>query len=548
MRGMLEPLHQALHNTRLARYAWFVVLLGVTCISIVRHLIVWPIATFDLPAAVISAARVANGDRPFIDMNVLYGPVGHYIVASVIRAFPSLPPMTSSERLFFLVSVINLLLITWGTMWLTQKRPYLRWAAVACLVIWGPMFVRFSYFSGIPFVIWICACMLAWMGLSDEDAGRPRDMAIAGLGLIGVLMLAIKINFGLYLLTIGFGVIVIRVLAKRRAAARALIFYCASSIAGLVFYAGIMWSTGMLGPYLADMRQFVQHASSRQLPLSTLTGTNLLQFVDVSAVLVLLLVVAWQYRHSRIASVIQYYVLLSACSFHYLTHRFDGHHFHMFLVVALYACLVVLAHHQESRFTTAMLTGAVLALMMMAVPESWGAVVSRIGLFFPAFNPQHNNDANTTDVRASSAYPSVRRGGVQIFPEEAVMLDYVEAQMGAADRVLWATVPGSCQSSYDACVNNMLYMAEGRLPSGRFWLFDTPVTPFPEIQEQMIADLTAKPVRVVGMQKNWVANPLGHNIPESDLLYKYVQAHYNLMKSVDVPGRSATYQIFVRAN
>jgi hypothetical protein len=55
------------------------------------------IGTLDYPIQILSAQRVLQGERPYRDFQVLYGPLGAYVAAAFEWPLRRLPPVTSFQ-------------------------------------------------------------------------------------------------------------------------------------------------------------------------------------------------------------------------------------------------------------------------------------------------------------------------------------------------------------------------------------------------------------------------------------------------------------------
>ena len=175
-----------------------------------------------------------------------------------------------------------------------------------------------------------------------------------------------------------------------------------------------------------------------------------------------------------------------------------------------------------------------------AVPESWGLllkrIVDRVGFRAHA----------SLDATPEPAWNFVTRNGVAIVGEENDMIAFLNARMSAADKVFWVAAPDICQSASDDCLNLALYLAQGKLPVGHEWIFDTPVTYSADSQRAMIRALDQERVQFVGVARSMRPKPPPAGPPPETLLQDYIPRRYALLRSFDCPPRAVIYDVYER--
>jgi hypothetical protein len=501
-----------------------------------------PRETFDLPIAVISGDRVAGGERPYVDFVALYGPVSHYATAIAIRVLRMIPPTTAALVWYALLSAINLLFLSIWMFQVSEGRPIILGCGAAALLVSGPMLVRFSYFNGLPMTLVLGTCVLAKAALDHSSLNAPRRATAAiGIAVLGALLLATKLNFGLYVCASAAGAFFVAAIGGSPFGKRLLAIYgvaLATSVsAGLL----ALNAARMLVPLANETAAFASRAFARHLPVTTLSASSIVVFLAYLAGVMALCASAIAAAAKRNFSIC-YFAFLTLCFTHYLWHRVDADHVQapvLLLTCALAAGAVSMFRSARPRFANGLLCAMVL-VAVSAVPQSWGLLARRIVDRLPI--RVHNSPTGAV----GPAWNWVARNGVAITAEEDKMLSYLNGRMAAQDKVFWASAPDNCQSPLDDCVNLSLYLAQGKLPVGYQWIFDTPISASGEAQRTMMRTLDTARVRFVGFAKSLRPNPLLGNAPAETALYDYVRSKYAPMDIFECPPRGIVYEIYER--
>ncbi|HEX4227205.1 MAG TPA: hypothetical protein VHZ07_00950 [Bryobacteraceae bacterium] len=521
---------------RIALITWCVVLTGCIGFSAFRNLVFVSSDGFDEPILVITAARVARGEMPFRDFDAYYGPLGHYLDAAAILIQSGIPPTTACQRLFFLLSLAILGLLGWWIPRLIAKRGWLLlWAAVF-LGLFGPMIGRFSFNSGIELLLILATLLLVPL---ESDVPILEGSAIA-FAALDVVLFAIKINFGVYAIAAtAFLLLLDAFIFRRRRAVRTLAIYCSALFAFGGIATVAMWISGMLLPYTSIIWDAIRLNYARHVALAFLAPATLVQCVGLLFLFLLLCALAAFDPILRRNRTLVYALALSAGFTQYAVFRFDRYHIFFLLFGLFTALLVTLRLYGMSlprRRRLPWIAGVGLAILCLAaLPDT---LVHRIARFDSQLVPA----AATAVPSQPRAWPV--RDGVAISRGELHVISSLRSAMNPGDEVFWASKPGSCQSVTDACVNHALYLAMGRLPTTRYWMFDVVTSQYPGFQEQMVRDIEERKIRFIGLQENLLRQPLGTNPPESQVLYDFVRSHYGLIGTFNAPGRLERFEIY----
>jgi hypothetical protein len=365
--------------------------------------------------------------------------------------------------------------------------------------------------------------------------------AAIGIAILGALLLGTKLNFGLYVCAAAAGAFFVSAIVGSPFGKRILAVYgvalTASVIAGLL----ALNAARMLVPLANETAEFASSAFARHLPVATLSASSIVVFLAYLAGVMALGATAIAAAAKRNFSIC-YFALLTLCFAHYLWHRVDADHVQLpvlLLTCALAAAAVSMFRSARPRFANGLLCAMVL-VAVSAVPEAWGLLARRIVDRLPRH--VHNSPTGALEP----AWNWVTRNGVAITAEEDNMLSYLNGRMAAQDKVFWASAPDNCQSPLDDCVNLSLYLAQGKLPVGYQWIFDTPISASAEAQRAMMRTLETGRVRFVGFAKSLRPNPLLGNAPAETALYTYVRSKYAPVETFECPPRGVVYEIYER--
>jgi hypothetical protein len=501
----------------------------------------------DYPIQVISAQRILHGEIPYVDFQVLYGPIGHYFAALVEWPLRSLPPATAANCFYYLSTLLFLVLVIHLASRIPPAEPAVFLAALFVIFISVPTLAILSYYSLPSLLPLFLAMVCATPAIQNAPASYSRALYYqAATGTLLAIEVFTRINFGVYL---GIAIAITGLLAflfglrqTAIAALRCLAFaLVASSILLLVFTAA-----GMLRPAIADMMRYIPRAAaSRNAPWRSYANRHLLRVTSLAVALFLLWVPRKIIRRQIDGTLLPYLVLCAFVS--YSLFRFDPVHLYPLIALLLIiGCTPDLppartfdpnASGRRSRVdeisSRIMQPVQLLAVSLFALVPFGGDM--GLHTIHPAL-----------DYWRHPAKRPIAVNGIPISSPELDLLARLNALRTRGEAIYWAGIPGSCQTTTDMCVNLALYLADRSLPATKIWFFDTASTPYEDVQRQIIQDLEKEKTPWIGMQGLIETNSDVPPHPEVNLLQNYVLDHYAVAFTDNMPELNRRYVIYSR--
>lgn len=542
--------------------------------------------TLDLPLQIIAGTRVAGGDLPFRDVFVYYGPLGHYVFGWALALIP-FEAAQAAQLFSFLLSLVVFGLV-WRLYTATAHAP--RWPLPLLVVAIGASAARYSFIQSIALAQVLAACLLARVALTAAAAPRARVVAAAALGVLSVATVLTRLHFGGYLVAATGVSLLYALVTGDGTARRAALAYGAGAGAAAVLATVVLTGSGVGPAYVTGMAQQLSRTGGRQLPLSGASPVILPMAIGVGVLVAVLTAVALARRGNALTV---FLAVLASGFLTYALYRLDEPHLYPLLILGSAIALETLATMPPPRVAPALTWGA-LALAALALFAGLSGDAGRLASLVPAIGAlaivayrasaaigrgaraasvaAHatvalvavlglNAQAPTLQLLSASVRegvgqpsatatgPALQRGGFLFNRLEAQVLDYLGPRIGG-DGILFATVPGTCESASDRCANHALYLALGKLPEGKYWIVDTPVSPYPSVQDEMVATLRDRRTRFVVLQDDlWPGEAsderqrLAPVQPEAPILYDYVRENYRVVYAAGgAEGRLLVYE------
>jgi hypothetical protein len=471
------------------------------------------IGTLDYPIQILSAQRVLQGERPYRDFQVLYGPLGAYVAAAFEWPLRRLPPVTSFQWYVYAALGLFYCVVCVRFSRVRVARPLFLIGSVVLLMGSVNAIAPLAYYS-LPMTLPAIAAIVLLPLTVAGPRSRPGVALLwqVASGILIALEFLIRINFGVYLaIAVAIIGVAASIFGKRAVAVAALRCLILAGVAGCVLL-GILAAAGIAGPALADMRDYLPRAAAgRALPWKMNPNHRLFE-VTIPTVACLLIGSVSRLRRGLIGFWLVPYLLLCAF-FSYAVFRFDALHLVPLLMISLLLLFAQIAP---------VLPHPGLRALLIARPST------------PPPQPAAPIDAYTV------------RHGAGILTQEASMLDRLDRMRKPGEEIFWASAPGSCQSTFDMCVNLALYVADGVLPRQKVWFFDTASTPFGDVQRTIIRGLEAAKTPWVGMQDVYVQDSRGIAHREAPLLEDFIRSHYDLVFTSEIPQVNRRYSIYSR--
>jgi hypothetical protein len=476
--------------------------------------------TLDYPLRIIATQRILHGERPYVDFQVLYGPLSYYISALLQYPLRHLPPVYSANAENFLCCAIYFAILFGCALRHSVNR--LVFSVVLPVAVYAACFIgEYSYYSLLSLLpLGIAAC-IAPRAFGAGSGSVPRQVLIGILIALGVFM---RINFGLYLgasvLVTGLAGLILRRTAVITAAARSLMVAVLAAAA----LAAIFNAVHILRPSIADTLAYIGLApASRHIPLSAVLPNAALRplLISFGAMLVaMLLSVPARLRRSGLEGELVGDLLLCAFA-SYAAFRFDEVHIYPALLLTLLLLVVrtdSLGAAGSSGISVAWRSTvfAMQAVLFLVCIACWQqragprVLKERYDLWRVPWDDQHGI-----------------RNGVSLSPAALQLIQQLDAKRRPGEEVFIGNRQGSCQSTYDMCADIGLYLAIGTLPRQHVWWFDTTSTAFDEVQQEIIAELERRrtPWVIVESAETVGKAPIAHQ--EAPRFTQYVQTHYS---------------------
>lgn len=530
-------------SPRLTLVAWWLTFAFMVIFSVVRHLI--PNTERELVLLIITALRlVGNLEIPYRDVYVLYGPIGHYLLGAFIK-FLSLSPLAAAKLFFLINSILSLWLL--GQLLRRQHVSAAnRWSAVLAQVSMGALIVWFSYLYGVTFNLILLSCLIAHQAFSDAATERERIIAVIMLSVIAVISLFNRVNFGTYLLISGAVPLGLSIVYGEVGATKRILVYALTASAAILVGLALMAAFGFLRDYVVDTAQYIYRFRDRGIvPLAAIGGKR--QYILYVCILVVMsqVILGARFLWNRINLYSLYLITLSLFLFSYSLLRFDDNHYYPFLAVSFITSATILTslvwrNHTQYRLE------AFLGSLSLTVVVFLG--LAHLGSFIrPALayvtSPPALDEAGKFRWKWNG---KIVQNGFVLDDVEAQVLDYLAARVGSQEDVFYGAIPGSCECTTDNCVGVKYYLIQDKLPGGKYWFFDTPISPYPEVQTEMVWILQENKVRFVVLHAEPTRRPcVIPDLPgEATVFYEFVLAHYRLVRTFeDTTRRFYIYQL-----
>ena len=501
------------------------------------------IGTLDYPIQILSADRILHGELPFRNFQVLYGPLGHYAAAAFLWPFRKLQPITAFEWYVYVAVLAFYAVVCLRLSRLRLARPVFFFGSILLLAATVDTIAPLAYYS-LPMTLPLVAVVVCLPRTVPGTGSSPHAWQVLCGVLIGAEFL-VRINFGVYLavavLLTGMAAFLFRNRPVAVAAFRCLIV----ALLAFCVLMAVFAAAGIAAPAMADMRVYVPRAAAgRALPWKLNANHTLVLLTGIAAASLLATALP-RLRKGLIGFWLVPYLLVCAF-FSYALFRFDPVHLIPLLMMALLLLFELPADAMPAEAVT------------FPRPVRWfGLVEVQVLLVLLLFlridlqlKPFYVHLPGSRRVWPHSPLVQtdmvVVRHGTEILASEASMLDRLDAMRKPEQEIFWASAPGSCQSTFDACTNLALYLADGILPRQKIWYFDTASTPFEDVQRSIVHGLDAAKTPWVGVQDVYVHQQLGIAHPESSLLQNFIQSHYVRVFTSDIPGANRKYSIYAR--
>ena len=538
---------RALFSFKLIRHlqaAWLeILLLGVLAVGAFLIATTPPSNPYDHPFYIITAGRILEGEKPYVDFGVVYGPLGYYINAIGLWPLQFLPIIKAFGVLNFLLFLVYLLLLVSAKRSLRDHPPFPALLVTGYLVGLFPILVHYAYYSLMPSLMLILAIQLSKTFLSP---GCPSIWKYAGgLAALTVVATLTRINFGFYIFA-GLASVVFLQLCwgYGRIWARVMAFFIMSLIFGGLALLLLYWA-GILIPYLQDMMLFLPRYRARFLPLTYSTSPG--QLMVLLQVFLILVAIGFDLVRRHILKAGMVGIVISLGLFQYCYQRLDINHVYVLFLVLPFVYIAIWEDYQSAQVTPladGSVSGKLRPDLLRLLP--WALIYLLLALPVIYSNSSMRIVQETASWWLNRGDSSAERE-IGLLPGEKQMLDDLAREKGGRD-IFWGSVPGSCESSTQTGANLSLYLAQGRLPSTRIWFFDPCSTAHDDVQQSLVQELEVKHLPLIAMQ-GLIDPTLGYlpgNPPESRILFDYVQRNYTLQKRYSLPEANRYYDIYVQ--
>ena len=502
----------------------------------------------DYPFNVITTGRVLEGQKPYVDFALVYGPLTPYLNAVGMLPFLFLP-LVPAYNLFYAACIMAYLaFLLWMLLRLLPGHVIPFAALTIYTALFLPIFAHYAYYSFLPVAMLIAAMYLSRRVFAVHLTIRQKAPALALMSLLAVAAFFTRINTGAYIF-LGLGVVGLCTLISQRGRNwREPATLAAGTMLSAAVTMGILSCLGILGPYVQDMILFLPRYKARQLPLPY--NSIELILVTLLVVLLLLLLIDLARRHRFGAGILS--IVISICSYQYTLQRFDIEHLYSLFPLLPFVCWHIKTDYEDKPGTFSFYAGKK-HLETWTAPAlwierlSWG-VMLLIAISCVSLSSQILRESAYYWTYCFELGHSFTDDTVIILRKEAEMLQDLGSDPDGNSEIFWGSLPGCCESSTQAGPNLGLYLAQKRLPTAKYWYFDPCSTAHDDVQQAMVDDLEKRKFNRIAMQ-GLIDPTIGYlpgNPPESRIFYNYVLSKYSPGKRYVMPEANRYYDIYVR--
>lgn len=503
-------------------------------------------STLDYPISVLSAARVASGELPYLDFQVLYGPLQHIVLGGLIRLFRSSAPAFVANIFFVFPLILFFVLQALRMRSLRETRPWLFYALSIYSLLMSGLIGYCAFYSG--WAILMCLlCLHLIEAVTRAEASLGSGLGIAAL--LGVTTIAVvlwRFNFGVYVAIASTACLSWGILSNARQR-RVLIIAAACYFGTLVVVGGSLLSTGIGWAFAVDIADYLPRFKTREWNLVQTLRSHphewpvVLVFVSGLAVLGSLVVngirghlsATWPY----LASLLVFFI-------HYLYVRPDYWHAYPLICFLPTFCWCALKTNAAPAEVDDCWAGRM--ARGTACVALGSAVVLYVGLSANFLYSQRG-----FWKRTATGEPLVNvRHFVGAKDVNFLVLNQIRNELGLSGDVLWMNLPGESESPLSQGTDISFYLLDGSLPKTRVWFFDPPITSFAENQHKLVDEIESHAIRHVVIQSSIVRDrslALRHsNPPEPSIVYDFVLRSFVNEARIDSPAANLTFQVYSR--
>jgi hypothetical protein len=503
---------------------------------------------FDYAQYVITAQRILNGERPYVDFYVSYGPLAHYQTSAAVWLLHSMPAASAINILFAVCAVAYFAISGIYAKGLYRESPGYFAGYCAVLLASAPVIGSYSYYSLLTLLCVVVSFPLVDIAASGRDV-RTRVLAAAAVGALSAVAFLDRFNFGVYMIaavTVGG---IIALIFRRKSTAAAFFLAVAIAFVTLAVFLACFWPSGIASRYIRDLPGFVsQSLDARAIPYRLIAHRIILKLAALGAAIVAFRALLLLLRGEVDSRVVKCGITL--CFFIYSLYRFDIEH-----IVPFFALSALLIRDHDVKVVSDATDARLLTFLPRIPAILWtsGALTSRAALvviLLISYVLLDSRGVVRSRLNDLSGGPLVQHGtkreGMYVSRAEATMLDKLDRLRQPGETVFWAPVAGSCESTFHACVNLALYVAERTVPTPWMWYFDPTFTASGEMQRGILSDLERQKTVWIGMQGLLAdAEPRG-KIREATVLQDYVRANYIESFTESFPELNRYYVIYRR--
>ncbi len=511
--------------------AWLLSLVAAACLVLVWVRYTLPISdTLDWPIQVLSSARVQR-EIPYVDIHVLYGPLGHYMLATFLSA-SGLGLDLGARTFHGINAIVTLALSAAMAAALSGHRQRTR-ALLTMLLLVGPV-AALGWYSGLAVNLTLLGVLLVQRSTSPRN--DAATVYAAGVAVVVVLLTLVRVNFGAYF-ALG-SLVALSLRAYRTGSWRPIATYLATGCLLSAATATFLHWRGILVPYVEATFLYISRFGTRTIPPAVLweniqsirsagalySFAGLMGVGSPAALAVLIPLSLWlAFRRWQQPSSLLLGLLIAAFT-SYMLPRFDPKHY---LVMTAFAAIVVVGSDEEHHVRR-------------------GARLAAIGLITFLSALQLAGIASYIYRYGPNGRPDGARAGYLFNPETLSLIADLRARMLPADELLVASWPGSCECTLHMCANMAVYSAIDRLPQGRMWISDTAVSSFGDAQTEMIEHLRLAGTKYVAFEATPDAPCGKRTIEDPGLLAEWVKHHYTRVAAIEPAGAKSHWYLYER--
>lgn len=500
--------------------------------------------TLDYPITVISAARVAQGELPYVDFVALYGPLQHVILGFIIGLFDKAPPALVSN-IFFTIPIVLFSIVLMRRVRSIRKTQPLLWIAIILywLLLTG-ILGYCAFYSGWPILMCLCSFFLNEGAWNQSSTKILRVLCATTLAVLTAALVFWRFNFGVYVLFATCLCIIWHLASAagdRQSIAMVAGFYIASWFS--ISIAMISLPVGRC--FLLDIVEYLPRFKTRTWNLFQLLQAQphewpvLLMFLSCGLLLIFLV---WNGVLGRLSVGWPYLAGLMVSFLHYLFVRPDYFHAYPLICFIPLICHELVARNRSvasetinppAKWELSVSLVAIASTLILYSALSWNFIYSQRGFWRRALTG--------TQLKYVDHFV-----GTNEFKRET--LRAIRRDLRVEGDIFWMSKPGESESPLDLGTDISLYLLDQRLPKMRVWFFDPPITSFSSNQLMMVEDLVRLGIRYVVVQSTLEANKsdmIKHsNPPEPSIIYDFVVNNYSLVTRFESKEHGEAYDLY----